>query len=93
MAEPVVDAVAQAIEATEQATPVAMAQRQLTISSTGRPFVFLHPVDMSESEVFEVVGWMATAFRAEQEQEQRRKQRDPAVRLWVPPAPGAPRSA
>lgn len=87
MAEPAVDAVAQAIEATEQS--VAMAQRQLTISSTGRPFVFLHPVDMSESEVFEVVGWLATAFRAEQEQ--RRKQRDPAARLWVPPAPGAPR--
>lgn len=89
MAETAVDAVAQAIEATEQATPVAMAQRQLTISSTGRPFVFLHPVDMSESEVFEVVGWLATAFRAEQEQ--RRKQRDPVARLWVPPAPGAPR--
>ena len=89
MAEPAVDAVAQAIESTEQS--VAMAQRQLTISSTGRPFVVLHPVDMADSEVFEVVGWLATAFRAEQEQ--RRKQHDPASRLWVPPAPGAPRSA
>lgn len=85
------DAVDQAIAAAEQPKPIDMAQRQVTISTTGRPFVFLHPVDMSESEVFEVVGWLATAFRAEQEQ--RRKQHDPASRLWVPPAPGAPRSA
>lgn len=82
MAETAVDAVAQAIEATEQATPVAMAQRQLTISSTGRPFVFLHPVDMTEGELFEVVGWLAAAFRVELEQ--RRRQRDPAANLWTP---------
>lgn len=89
MAEPPGDAIDQAIAAADQSQPIDMAQRQLTISSTRRPFVFLHPVDMSEQELFEVVGWLATAFRAEQHQ--RLKQRDPAARLWVPPAPGAPR--
>lgn len=89
MAEPPGDAVDQAIASAEQPQPIDMAQRQLTISSTRRPFVFLHPVDMSEAELFEVVGWLSTAFRAELEQ--RRKQRDPTSRLWVPPSPGTPR--
>ena len=85
------DQVAEAIAATEQPQPIDMAQRQVAISSTGRPFVFLHPVDMTEAELFEVVGWLATGFRAELEQ--RRRQRDPVARLWVPPTPGAPRQA
>ena len=85
------DPVDEAITAAEQPRPIDMAQRQVTISSTGRPFVFLHPVDMTEAELFEVVGWLSTGFRAELEQ--RRKQRDPVARLWVPPTPGAPRQA
>lgn len=76
------DAVDQAIAAAEQPKPIDMAQRQVTISTTGRPFVFLHPVDMTEAELFEVVGWMATGFRAELEQ--RRRQHDPAANLWTP---------
>ncbi len=54
------DPIAAAIEATEQPAAVQMSQFQVTIASTGRPFVVIVPTDMTDSELAEASGWMLT---------------------------------
>jgi hypothetical protein len=56
------DPIAAAIEATAESQAAAMAQAQVTISSTGRPFAVTFPADMSDSELAEAVGWMLTSL-------------------------------
>lgn len=75
------DPIDAAIAAAEQPQPIPMVQRQLTITTTGRPFVLAHPEDLTEGELFEVIGWMATALRGELA---KRHQRSPAARILVP---------
>lgn len=82
------DPVDKAIAGTQRV--VSVDPRIVTIASTGRQFAFLLPPDVTDAEIFEVVGWLATHYRAEQIA--KRKARDPAARLWVPPA-AAPRSS
>lgn len=42
---------------------VAIEQINITIASTGRPFLMGIPVGMTEPELLEVIGWMGTALR------------------------------
>lgn len=63
--DPVGAAVA-AVEEREQApAPIEMVQRQVTISSSGRPAILVYPQDMSETELAELTGWMLTQLRSE----------------------------
>lgn len=54
------EAIEAAIAAADQPT-VAMAQLQVTIASTGRPFAMTFPADMTDAELVEVTGWMLTS--------------------------------
>lgn len=72
------DPVDAAIEAA-QPQPVRLRQLQVTIASTGRPFVLAIPEDISEAELFEIVGWLAHDLRIALGQ-----QRTPASRIVVP---------
>ena len=56
------DPIDAAIAAADKPT-VQMEQLNVTIGSTGRPLVIAFPTDMTEPELLEVVGWMATALR------------------------------
>jgi hypothetical protein len=56
------DPIDKAVEAVDQ--PVQrMEQTTVTISSTGRQVVLALPVDMTEAELFEFVGWASTNLR------------------------------
>lgn len=44
--------------AAEAAKPPEMAQHQAIIASTGRPVVLLLPMDATDGEILEVVGWI-----------------------------------
>lgn len=57
------DPIAQAIAATEAPAAIQMQQHTLTINSTGRPFQMVFPVDMTDSELLEVIGWMGSDLR------------------------------
>jgi hypothetical protein len=72
------DPVDAAIEAA-QPQPVRLRQVQVTIASSGRPFVLAIPEDLSEAELFEIVGWMSNDLRIGLAQ-----QRSPASRIVVP---------
>lgn len=78
------DPVDQAIAAAAEMQPITLEQRELTIASTGRPFVLAFPPDMTEAELFEVVGWMANNLRIHLAQ---RRQSAPAARLVLPTGP------
>lgn len=54
------DPIDQAVEATQQ---VLMLTIPVTIASTGRPAQLAIPRDITEAELFELVGWMSTAVR------------------------------
>lgn len=75
------DPIAAAIEATEQPPAVQMTQLQVTISSTGRPFIVAFPVDMTDGELAEAAGWMLSSvlqgLRAE-------RAKTPIGRILVP---------
>lgn len=86
-AKPAPDAIDQAIASAEQTIRLP-APRIIEISSTKRHFAFSFPEDVTDAEIFEVVGWLSTGYRAEQTA--RRKARDPVARLWTPPAPPRP---
>jgi hypothetical protein len=55
------DPIGAAVAATEQ--QVQMEQMQVTISSTGRPFIVAFPTDMTDAELLEVIGWAGTTLR------------------------------
>lgn len=75
------DPIAEAIEATEPT--VQMAQVQITISSTGRPFAVTFPTDMTDGELAEATGWMLTTLLGSLRQE---RAKTPAGRIIVPGA-------
>ena len=56
------DAIDAAIAEADKPT-VQMEQLQVTISSTGRPFIVMFPSDMTDAELLEVIGWQGTALR------------------------------
>lgn len=43
---------------------VEMEQITVTIASTGRPVMIAFPRDATDSELLEVIGWMATTLRS-----------------------------
>lgn len=45
------------------APTVQMEQLQVTIASTGRPFVVAFPSDLTDAELLEIIGWQGTALR------------------------------
>lgn len=60
------DAAANALPAhdsTAKPPAVAIEQINLTIASTGRPFMLGIPTGMTESELLEVIGWLGTDLR------------------------------
>lgn len=57
--------------------------RVIRIDSTGRHFAFSLPEDVTDSELFEIVGWLSTGYRMEQAH--KRQVRQPGGKLWVPP--------
>jgi hypothetical protein len=59
------DPVDDAIAATGAPRPVEMENRKVIIGSTGRPVLIAHPVDMTDAELFELVGWLVVALRGE----------------------------
>lgn len=59
------DPIAAAIAAPAEPPQVAMVQKQVTISSTGRPAVVLVPADATPAELAELCGWMLTTLRVE----------------------------
>lgn len=59
------DPIAAAIAAAAEPQPVDMIQKQITISSTGRPAAILVPADITAAELAELCGWMLTALRVE----------------------------
>lgn len=61
------DRVDAAIAAAEAPGPIEVELRQfpVVISSTGRPAVLAVPPDLSESELLELMGWMAVYVRGE----------------------------
>lgn len=59
------DPVDAAIAAAADQQPITLEQREVTIASTGRPVVIAFPPDMTEAELFELVGWMANPLRME----------------------------
>ena len=81
--DPIDDAIEAAASQPQQHTLVQVGP--ITIASTGRPFVLSLPEHMTEAELFEVIGWMATGLRAAivKEQEQRR----PSIILARGPLP------
>jgi hypothetical protein len=71
-----------AIAATEgQKAVVQMEQINVTIASTGRPFAIGIPMDMTEPELLEVIGWMSTNLRIHLGQ---RRAKGPASRIVLP---------
>lgn len=75
------DPIDAAIAAADQPT-VQMEQLTITISSTGRPFIITWPSDLSEAELFEVVGFLTTGLRGEVIK-RAAKRADPASRLAI----------
>lgn len=75
------DPVEAAIAATEQGPTFAMAQAQVTISSSGRPFAMQFPADMTDAEMAEVCGWMLTNVLQGLRQQ---RAKTPAGRIIVP---------
>jgi hypothetical protein len=55
----VTDRIDDAIAAVE---PIAMTQLQINLSSTGRPVMLAVPIDLTDSELIEFIGWLGTAF-------------------------------
>lgn len=74
------DPIEAAIAVTE-APVVQVATVQVTISSTGRPFAMQIPVDMTDGEMAEVVGWMCSTVLASLRAE---RAKNPASRILVP---------
>lgn len=61
------DKIDEAISRTAGAPPsIELEQNNLTIDSTGRPFVFLAPADLTIDEIDEICAWMLTALRGRQ---------------------------
>lgn len=56
------DPIAAAIAATDQPAPVEMLTIPVTIASSGRPFQVSIPIDMTDGELAEVMGWMGSAI-------------------------------
>jgi hypothetical protein len=75
------DPIDAAVKATEPPT-VNMEQLTITISSTGRPFIVGWPTDLTESELFEVIGFLTTGLRGEV-LKRAAKRADPASRLTI----------
>lgn len=78
------DPIAKAIDASEKPA-VVMAQVNVTIASTGRPVVLGVPQDMTESELFELVGWMATSLRTAVREQAGRRGPQLVVARGLPP--------
>lgn len=62
--DPTDEAIASSAQPTEQLT-----QLTVTIASTGRHVVIAFPLDMTDGELLEVIGWAATNLRAALAQE------------------------
>lgn len=59
------DPVDKAIAAASEQQAITLEQHEVRIASTGRVVVLAFPPDMTEAELFEVVGWMANPLRME----------------------------
>ena len=82
--DPVDEAIAAAAAQPQQHTLVQLGP--ITIASTNRPFVISLPEHLTEAELFEIIGWMATSLRSAVVKEQ--EQRQPSlvlVRGALPP--------
>lgn len=66
--DPVDEAIA---AAAAQPRTFQMQQHSVTIASTGRPFVMAVPVDVTEAELLEIVGWVGRDLRLALQQRQR----------------------
>jgi hypothetical protein len=81
------DKVGPAIAAVEQAEQTVTMQQlpPITISSTGRPVLLSIPVDITDSEIAELCGWMLTGLMAAKRAE---RANTPASRILVPAGAG-----
>jgi hypothetical protein len=57
----VTDRIDDAIAAGE---PISMTQLQVNLASTGRPVMLAVPIDLTDSELIEFIGWLGTGFSA-----------------------------
>lgn len=81
--DPIDEAIKAAAEQPQQHTLVQIGP--ITIASTGRPVVISIPEHMTEAELFELIGWMATGLRAAVLKDQ--EQRHPSLVLARGPLP------
>lgn len=57
------DQIDQAIAAADRPAPLELVEVPILIASTGRPAVVGIPIDVTEAEVLELVGWIASSLR------------------------------
>lgn len=67
------DPIDAALAAAEAPTQVAMVERMVTISSTGRPVVVAYPQDVTDGELLEFVGWVGSRLLGELRAERLKK--------------------